>query len=61
MIVDPMTNVMDPVKLLTAIETHVLDVEQPLDSIMKERAKQPQRRKVIPEGDMQSDVQRNRH
>ena len=45
MIVDPMTKVMDPVKLLTAMETNVLDVEQPLDSIIKKRAKQLQRRR----------------
>ena len=54
MIVDPMTKVMDPVKLLTAMETNVLDVEQPLDSIIKKRAKQLQRRKVVPEGDTQA-------
>ena len=56
MIVDPMTKVMDPVKLLTAMETNVLDVEQPFDSIIKKRAKQLQRRKVVPEGDTQGDV-----
>ena len=61
MIVDPMTTVMDKVKLLTAMETNVLDVEQPLDSILKKRAKQLQRRKVIPELDMQNDVQQNTH
>ena len=54
MIVDPMTKVMDPVKLLTALETNVLDVQQPLDSIIKKRAKQLQRRKVVPEGDTQA-------
>ena len=56
MLVDPMTKIMDPVKLLTAMETNVLAVEQPLDSIIKKRAKQLQRRKVVPEGDTQGDV-----
>ena len=39
MTVDPMTKAMDPAKLLTAMETNVRDVEQPLDSIIKKHAK----------------------
>ncbi|CAE7182068.1 unnamed protein product [Symbiodinium pilosum] len=34
MIADPLTKVMEPVKLVQALETNVLDVEQPLDSVV---------------------------
>ena len=51
MIADPLTKVMEPVKLVHVLETNELDVEQPLDSVLKKRAKQLQRRKGDPEGD----------
>ena len=45
MIADPLTKVMEPAKLVEALETNVLDIEQPIDSVVKKRAKQLQRRK----------------
>ena len=45
MIADPLTKVTEPVKLVEALETNVLDIEQPIDSVVKKRAKQLQRRK----------------
>ena len=38
MIADPLLKVMEPVKLVKALETDVLDVEQPIDSVLKKRA-----------------------
>ena len=51
MVADPLTKVMEPVKLVHVLETNELDVEQPLDSVLKKRAKQLQRRKGDPEED----------
>ena len=39
-----MTKVMEPTKLVEALKTNTLDVEQPLESVVKKRAKQLQRR-----------------
>ena len=51
MVADPLTKVMEPVKLVHVLETNELDVEQPLDSVLKKRAKQLQKRKGDPEED----------
>ena len=45
MIADPLTKVMDPVKLLDALDTNRWSLKQPIESIIKKRAKQLQRRK----------------
>ena len=37
MIVDPMTKVMDPVKLHEALDTNTWNVKQPVESILKSR------------------------
>ncbi|OLQ03412.1 Copia protein [Symbiodinium microadriaticum] len=51
MIADPMTKVMEPTKLVEALKTNTLDVEQPLESVVKKRAKQLQRRSTKKEED----------
>ena len=48
MVADPLTKVMEPTKLVHVMETNELDVKQPIDSIVKKRAKQLQRRKGNP-------------
>ena len=45
MIADPLTKLMESTKLSEAIETNWLDTSQPIDSVIKKRAKQLQRRK----------------
>ena len=44
MIADPLTKTMDPDKLVTALETNLWDLKQPIESIAKKRQKQAQRR-----------------
>ena len=39
MVADPLTKVMEPTKLVHVMETNELDVKQPIDSIVKKRAK----------------------
>ena len=46
MIADPMTKIMDPIKLQTALDTNEWSMRQPLESLAKKRAKQLQRRKT---------------
>ena len=46
MIADPMTKIMDPIKLQTALDTNEWSMTQPLESLAKQRAKQLQRRKT---------------
>ena len=48
MAADPLTKVMEPIKLVHVMETNELDVKQPIDSIVKKRATQLQNRKRIP-------------
>ncbi|CAE7832525.1 GIP [Symbiodinium sp. CCMP2592] len=55
MIADPLTKVMEPVKLVEALKTNTLDVEQPLESVVKKRAKQLQRRSTKKEQDNEQD------
>eukprot|EP00971_Amphidinium_carterae_P352490 6492618-Amphidinium_carterae.1 len=45
MIADPLTKAMDPSKLLEALRTNHLDLNQPHESVQKKRAKQLARRK----------------
>ena len=47
MLADPMTKVMEPVKLLEALETNYWDTSQPIDSVIKKKAKQLARRKTV--------------
>jgi hypothetical protein len=49
MIADPLTKVVDPVKLLDALDTNRRSLKQPIESIIKKRAKQLQRRKTLVE------------
>lgn len=49
MITDPLTKIMDPVKLVQALETNRWNVEQPINSVIVKKAKQLQRRKTIAE------------
>ena len=51
MVADPLTTLMEPTKLVHVLETNALDIEHPLDSILKKRAKQLQRRKGDPAED----------
>ena len=51
MIADPMTKVMEPTKLVEALKTNTFDVEQPLESVVKKRTKQLQRRSTKKEED----------
>ena len=46
MLADPLTKVMEPWKLDEALDTNYWSLKQPIDSIMKKRAKQLQRRKT---------------
>ena len=46
MIADPLTKVMDPIKLLDALDSYKWSLKQPIESIIKKRAKQLQRRKT---------------
>ena len=46
MLADPLTKVMEPWKLDEALESNYWSLKQPIDSIMKKRAKQIQRRKT---------------
>ena len=48
MAADPLTKVMEPIKLVHVMETNELDVKQPIDSIVKKRVTQLQNRKRIP-------------
>ena len=46
MLVDPMTKAMSSEKLYAALDTNHWSMEQPIESLMKKRAKQAQRRKT---------------
>ena len=46
MLADPLTKVMEPWKLDEALESNYWSVKQPIESILKKRAKQLQRRKT---------------
>ena len=47
MLADPLTKVMEPVKLLEALESNFWDTQQPLESVLKKKAKQLARRKTV--------------
>ena len=49
MIADPLTKTMDPVKLIGALDCNGCNFEQPINSVIVKKAKQPQRRKEKPE------------
>lgn len=49
MIADPLTEIMDPVKLVRALETNQWNVEQLINSVIVEEATQLQRRKTTAE------------
>eukprot|EP00439_Symbiodinium_sp_Y106_P017340 s506_g2.t1 len=51
MIADPLTKVMESTNLVEVLKTNTLDVEQPLESVVKKRAKQLQRRSTKKEED----------
>ena len=51
MIADPLTKVMEPVKLVEALDSNSWSLKQPIESILKKRAKQLQRRKTPVEND----------
>ena len=44
---DPLTKIMDPVKLQTALDSNAWSLTQPVASLAKKRAKQLQRRKAV--------------
>ena len=46
MLVDPMAQAMSSEKLYAALDSNVWNLEQPIESFMKKRAKQAQRRKT---------------
>ena len=46
MVADPLTKVMESTKLVECLTTNKLNIEQPIDSVIKKRAKQLQRRKT---------------
>ena len=47
MIADPLTKAMDSSKLFTAIQDNFWDITQPIESVLKKRAKPLQRRKTV--------------
>ena len=49
MIADPLTKVMDPQKLLEALDSNYWSIKQPLEAVIKKKAKQLARRKSSPE------------
>jgi hypothetical protein len=49
MLADCLTKVMEPTKLIEALDSNYWDCTQPLDSIAKKKAKQLQRRKTVDE------------
>ena len=46
MVADPLAKVMESTKLAECLTTNKLNIEQPIDSVIKKRAKQLQRRKT---------------
>ena len=46
MIADPLTKAMEPDKLMAALDSNHWDIEQPIESVIKKRAKQLARRKT---------------
>ena len=51
MVADPLTKVMESTKLVECLFTNCLNVEQPIESVIKKRAKQLQRRKTADPAD----------
>ncbi|CAE7258466.1 unnamed protein product [Symbiodinium natans] len=51
MVADPLTKVMESTKLVECLFTNCLKVEQPIESVIKKRAKQLQRRKTADPAD----------
>ena len=52
MIADPMTKVMEPDKLQEALDSNYWNFEQPIESVLKKRAKQLKRKKTaVSDGD----------
>ena len=46
MIADPFTKAMEPDKLVAALDSNLWDIEQPIESVIKKKAKQLARRKL---------------
>ena len=57
MLADPLTKVMEPWKLNEAIDTNYWSLKQPIESIVKKRAKQLQRRKAKDENAEQAPIE----
>ena len=49
MICDPLTKIMEPIKLTTALDSNEWNIAQPIESLMKKRVEQAQRRSQAPE------------
>ena len=58
LIVDPLTKRMDPEKLVRAMMEGTWNLAQPIEILMKKRAKQLQRRKTVPDvnGEIITDI-----
>ena len=54
MIVDPVTKIMEPVKLVQALDSNIWDCKQPIESLHKKPTTQLQRKKILPEDDAKS-------
>ena len=46
MVADPLTKTMEPVKLVEMLDTNAWDISQPIEAVLKKRAKQAARRKA---------------
>ena len=57
MLVDPMTKVMEPVKLVEALQSGYWNLKQPVESIEKKRAKQKQRHEASKLKSQQKDAE----
>ena len=57
MLADPLTKAMEADKLMTALRTNSWDLTQPIESVIKKKAKQLARRKTKPEGENSDNVQ----
>ena len=50
MIANPLTEAMEPDKIIAALDSNFWDIEQPIASVLKKKAKQLARKKVKAEG-----------
>ena len=46
MVADPLTKTMEPVKLVEMLDTNAWNIAQPIEAVLKKRAKQAARRKA---------------